>query len=131
VEEEIINSKKPDNYVENAGLLPYGSNIGAPAIHIPNIESWKQPRVIHVNQQFQDKVEELKNEYQKLIDEYKWNDLVYKAKFSFEPVIGKIYHLYYGKEGNVFLSLIDPKEWNREHIGTFKYNHDNKWIKIN
>ena len=64
MEEEIINSKKPDNYVENAGLLPYGSNIGAPAIHIPNIESWKQPRVIHVNQQFQDKVEELKNEYQ-------------------------------------------------------------------
>ena len=52
MEEEIINSKKPDNYVENAGLLPYGSNIGAPAIHIPNIESWKQPRVIHVNQQF-------------------------------------------------------------------------------
>jgi hypothetical protein len=26
--------------------------------------------------------------------------------------------------------LIDPKEWNREHIGSFKYNHDNKWIKI-
>jgi hypothetical protein len=126
-----MSDKKPDNYVENAGLLPYGSNIGAPAIHVPNIVSWKQPRVIHVNQQFQDKVEELKNEYQKLIDEYKWNDLVYKAKFSFEPVIGKIYHLYYGKEGNVFLSLIDPKEWNREHIGSFKYNHDNKWIKIN
>jgi hypothetical protein len=56
--------------------------------------------------------------------------LVYKAKFSFEPVIGKIYHLYYGADGNIFLSLIDPKEWNREHIGSFKYNHDNKWIKI-
>ena len=92
-----MSNKKPDSYVENASLLTYGSNIGAPAIHVPNIESWKQPRVIHVNQQFQDKVEELKNEYQKLIDEYKWNDLVYKAKFSFEPVIGKIYHLYYGK----------------------------------
>ena len=125
-----MSNKKPDSYVENASLLTYGSNIGAPAIHVLNIESWKQPRVIHVNQQFQDKVEELKNEYQKLIDEYKWNDLVYKAKFSFEPVIGKIYHLYYGKEGNVFLSLIEPKEWNREHIGSFKYNHDNKWIKI-
>ena len=29
-----------------------------------------------------------------------------------------------------FLSLIQPNEWNREHIGSFKYNHDNKWIKI-
>ena len=27
-------------------------------------------------------VEELKKEYQNLIDEYKWNDLVYKSKFS-------------------------------------------------
>jgi len=125
-----MSDKKPDNVADNPGILPYASNIGAPAIYVPDMQSWKEPRVIHVNQQFQDKFEELKNEYQKLIDEYKWNDLVYKAKFSFEPVIGKIYHLYYGKDGNVFLSLIDPKEWNREHIGSFKYNHDNKWIKI-
>ena len=83
-----------------------------------------------VQRQFEDKFEQLKKEYQKLIDEYKWNDLVYKSKFSFEPVIGKIYHLYYGTDGKIFLSLISPSEWNREHIGSFKYNHDNKWIKI-
>ena len=73
----------------------------------------------------------VKKEYEKLIEEYKWNELVYKAKFSFEPVIGKVYHLYYNKEGNIFLSLISPSEWKLEHIGSFKYNHDNKWIKIN
>jgi hypothetical protein len=126
-----MSDKKPDNYVENAGLLPYGSNIGAPAIHVSNIEHWKEPRVISVNQQFEDKFEELKKEYQKLIEEYKWNDLVYKAKFSFEPIIGKNYHLYYNKDGKIFLSLISPSEWKFEHIGTVKYNHDNKWIKIN
>ncbi len=87
---------KPDNVSDNPGLLPYGSNVGAPAIQVSNIEHWKGPRVIHVNQQFEDKFEELKKEYEKLIEEYRWNDLVYKAKFSFEPVIGKIYHLYYG-----------------------------------
>ena len=74
--------------------------------------------------------QQLKKEYQKLIDEYKWNDLVYKSKFSFEPVIGKIYHLYYTNDGKIFLSLISPNEWKREHIGSFKYNHDNKWEKI-
>jgi hypothetical protein len=26
--------------------------------------------------------------------EYEWNELVYNSKFSFEPVIGEIYHLY-------------------------------------
>jgi len=119
-----------DNISDNPGLLPYGSNVGAPAIQVSNIEHWKSPRIIHVNQQFQDKFEELKNEYQKLIDEYKWNDLVYKSKFSFEPVIGKIYHLYYADNGKIFLSLISPNEWKKEHIGSFKYNHDNKWEKI-
>jgi hypothetical protein len=122
--------KKPDNVSDNPGLLSYGSNVGAPAIQVSNIEHWKEPRVSDVNKQFQERFEGLKNEYQKLIEEYKWNDLVYKAKFNFEPVIGKIYHLYYSTDGSTFLSLIQPNEWNREHIGSFKYNHDNKWIKI-
>ena len=67
---------------------------------------------------------------QKLVDEYKWNDLVYNAKFSFEPVIHEVYHLYSRKNGELFLSLISPNQGNQTHIGTFKYNHDNKWIKI-
>lgn len=125
-----MSNKKPDSYVENAALLPYGSNIGAPAIKVSNIEHWKEPRVLSINQQFENKFEEIKNEYEKLIDEYKWNELVYKAKFSFEPVIGKIYYLYYGLNDKVFLSLIGPNEWNKKHIGSFKYNYDNKWIKI-
>jgi len=122
--------KKPDNVLDNPGLLPYGSNVGAPAIQVSNIKHWKESRIVNVNHQFEDKFLELKREYEKLIEEYKWNELVYKSKFSFEPVIGKIYHLYYGSNGKIFLSLIEPNEWNREHIGSFKYNHDNKWLKI-
>ena len=125
-----MSDKKPDNFVDNPGLLPYGSNIGAPAIQVSNIENWKEPRVLNVNKQFEDRFEQLKQEYQKLIDEYKWNELVYKSKFSFEPVIGKIYHLYYADNGKIFLSLISPNEWKKEYIGSFKYNHDNKWEKI-
>ena len=62
--------KKPDNVSDNPGLLPYGSNVGAPAIQVSNIEHWKEPRVSDVNKQFQDRFEGLKNEYQKLIEEY-------------------------------------------------------------
>lgn len=121
---------KPDNVADNPALLPYGSNVGAPSISIPNIDHWKQPRVSNVNKQFLSKFENLKEEYQKLVDEYKWNDLVYNAQFSFEPVIHEVYHLYSRKNGELFLSLVSPTEWNQTHIGTFKYNHDNKWIKI-
>ena len=122
-------SKKPDNVSDNPGLLPYASNVGAPAIKVTNIEHWKEPRIINVNQQFEDKFLELKKEYEKLVDEYQWNDMVYRSKFSFEPVIGKIYHLYYSTDEKIFLSLISPSEWNKKYIGSFKYNHDNKWIK--
>ena len=96
---------KPDNVSDNPGLLPYGSNVGAPAIQVSNIEHWKEPRIVNVNHQFEDKFFELKREYEKLIEEYKWNELVYKSKFSFEPVVGKIYHLYYSSNEKIFLSL--------------------------
>ena len=121
---------KPDNVSDNPGLLPYASNVGAPAIRIENIQSWKEIRVQNVNKQFEDKFISLKKEYEKLVDEYEWNELVYMSNFNFEPVIGKTYHLYYSKNETIFLSLIEPSEWKKEHIGSFKYNHDNKWIKI-
>lgn len=87
-------------------------------------------RVNKVNKQFESKFLEIKKEYEKLIDEYRWNELVYKSKFNFEPVINEVYHLYYNNTGNIFLSLVEPSQWNYEFIGSFKYNHDNKWIKI-
>ena len=122
--------KKPDNISDNPGILPYGSNVGAPAITSVDISSWKLPRVNSVNQQFQSSFDQLKQEYQKLIEEYKWNDLVYSAKFTFEPVINQCYYLYSRIDGELFLSLIEPNLWKQNYIGEFKYNHDNKWIKI-
>jgi len=129
VGEETTN-KKTDNVSDSPNILPYGSNVGAPAIRIENIQGWKNTRVEKVNKHFEDRFVELKKEYDKLVEEYKWNDLVYNAKFTFEPVIGNVYHLYYSENRNVFLSLVEPHEWKKEYIGSFKYNHDNKWVKI-
>jgi hypothetical protein len=128
VGEETTN--KPDNVSDNPGILPYGSNVGAPAIKLENLQTWKDTRAQSVNKQFESRLLELKKEYDNLIEEYKWNDLVYQSKFNFEPVFNKIYHLYYSKDRSTFLSLVEPNEWNKEHIGSFRYNHDNKWIKI-
>jgi len=114
----------------NAHLLPYATNVGAPVIQTDDVDLWKQRGVNKVNKQLETKFNELKEEYQRLVDEFKWNDLVYKAKFSFEPVIGEIYHLYVGNDGNIFLSLISPNEWNREHFGSFKLDSNQKWIKL-
>jgi hypothetical protein len=128
---------KPDNVVfseekgYNANLLPYSTSVGAPIIKIDDVVAWKSRGIHNVNKEFENKFNELKLQYQKLMEEYEWNDLVYNAKFSFEPVIGEIYHLYTGTDGINFLSLISPQEWNREHIATFKLNSDKKWLLLN
>ena len=122
--------KKPDNVADNPGLLPYASNVGAPAIRTEDIDGWKQRGVNKVNKQLSTKFEELKEEYKKLVEEFQWNELVYTAKFNYEPVIGETYHLFVGNDGAPFLSLIGPDEWNREYIGSFRLDSNQKWIKI-
>ena len=59
----------------NASLLPYATNIGAPAIVADDVSSWKQKGVNKVNHHLKSKFEELKAEYQRMVDEYNWNEL--------------------------------------------------------
>ena len=132
-----MESKKPDNVVYtveagyNANVLPYATGVGAPVIRVDDVVSWKSRGIDNVNKELGNKFNELKLQYEKLMQEYEWNELVYSAKFSFEPVIGEIYHLYRDSQGVNFLSLIGPNEWNKEHIGTFKLNSDKKWLLLN
>jgi hypothetical protein len=131
-----MKSKIPDNVVYseeagfNANVLPYASSVGAPAIRMDDVVSWKSRGISNVNKEFENKFNELKAQYQNLMEEYEWNELVYNSKFSFEPVVGEIYHLYRDGNGINFLSLIGPQEWNKEHIGTFKLNSDKKWVVV-
>jgi hypothetical protein len=126
----------PDNVVftdgegYNASLLSYPTNVGAPVIHIDNLVSWKSRGISNVNKHFESKFNELRIQYENLMKEFEYNELVYNANFSFEPVIGETYHLYRGDDGNNFLSLISPTEWNKEHLGIFQLNSDKKWIVI-
>ncbi len=131
-----MKKERPDNIVfsedqgYHANLLPYSTNVGAPIIKVDDVVSWKSRGISNVNKEFENKFNELKLQYQALMEEYEWNELVYQSKFSFEPVIGEIYHLYRGEDGGNFLSLIGPQEWNKEHIGTFKLNSERKWIVL-
>jgi hypothetical protein len=62
----------------------------------------KSRGITNVNKELELKFNELKLQYQQLMEEYEWNELVYSAKFSFEPVIGEIYHLYRDAAGEFF-----------------------------
>lgn len=128
--------KKPDlvAWNEERGYyskeLTYGSNIGAPAIRLDDIGGWKQGQVQKANKVFVKKYDELIDKLQELVDEVKWNEFVYSAKYSFIPIVGETYFIYKNKADEIFLSLINPSEWSMEFIGATRLESNSKWIKI-
>ena len=134
----FYDKKRPDNIVfdeksqsYNAHLLPYGTNIGSPSIKANNLSSWKTRGINSVNHVFKSKVEGIKSEYDKLVKAFEINELLYKAKYEFEPVMGEQYHLY--ARDNVdenFLSMVPPNTWKRKHLGSFKLNSDKVWEEL-
>ena len=131
-----MGKKKPDLVVwsEEKGYYPreltYGSNLGAPAIKLDDIKGWKQNQVGQVNNHFGVRFEELKAQFNQMLEEVYWNERVYESEYSFIPVIGDIYHLYKRDNNTTFLSMVEPSSWNKEHIGSFKLDSNKKWNKI-
>ena len=123
------NKNKIDNIADNPGLLPYASNIGAPKIEPNNINKWKDEKSINLNHYFDEKYEEIKENYLDLIKEYELNKLIYNSKFEFKPVVGKTYYLYEGNPQN-FLSLINSNSWSKKFLGAFKLVSNYRWKKI-
>ncbi len=128
--------KKPDQVVFNedsqtydAALKPYATNVGAPAIEITDTTTWKNKNIYKANKQIQAKYLELKAEYEHMMQELEYNNLVYNARFSFEPIIGETYHLYKDKNAEPFLSIIAPNNCNFDYIGSFYLNSEQLWKK--
>ena len=129
--------KKPDNVVFNietqrydAALKPYATSVGAPVITTTDTVDWKNRSIRKVNQKVQTKYLELKAEYEKMMIEFEYNNLIFNAKFTFEPLIGDVYHLYSRENGETFLSLIAPNECNFNAMGSFYLNADQIWEKV-
>lgn len=129
--------KKPDNVVfdedaqsYNAYLKPYATDVGAPKITSNDTVAWKNRNIHAVNKQISAKYLELKAEYDALMDQFEYNNLVYSAQFNFEPVVGHTYHLYRNKKQEAFLSVIGPHECNFDYLGTFNLSADKTWQRL-
>ncbi|GER57949.1 DUF2452 domain-containing protein [Patiriisocius marinus] len=130
-------SKKPDQVVFDektqkytAALTPYATNLGAPAIIPDDITSWKNSNISKVNHQFKSQFDDIKLQYEVMMKKFEQNNLIYSAKFSFEPVLGEIYYLYRKQSGEVWLSLISPHECNWDYVGTFRLNSGKIWEEV-
>ena len=129
-----IKNKYPDNIVYNyetgefdANKKAYPTSVGGQKFEPLKVD---KSTAVDANHYFESKLNELKDEYKKLIDEYNWTSLVYASTYNFQPIIGKDYYLYESKNKKIFLSLIQPEQWNQKYIGTFKLLNNGKWKKV-
>lgn len=129
--------KKPDNVVFNtetqkydAALKPYATSVGAPVITTTDTIAWKNRSINKINHKVAAKYMKLKDEYEKMMQQFEYNNLIFAAKFSFEPIIGQVYHLYKRNENENFLSIISPNECNFNPLGSFYLTVDQIWEKI-
>ena len=130
-------AKKPDLVVfdedtqqYNAAVIPYATSTSSPVIKPLNTATWRNDGVDRVNKQFKSKFDELKKEYEAMMVQFEYNDLVYNAKFNFEPIIGEVYFLYNDKNEESFLSIIQPDQCNFNYLGSFRLNSQKMWEKL-
>jgi len=127
----LYNHSEEKDDLSKPNLLPYGIKPSAPVIVLPDIELFKRNKSQTVKNHFQTKFEEIKSEYQKLLEQVHINDLIYKAKYSFVPLVGKTYYLYLVSEGNYILSLIEPQRWDKyKFIGAFTMSSSDIWVEL-
>jgi len=129
-------SKKdlPDNYAPNAHSLPYASDLGAPVIRPDHsLGGWKVGAVHTANKHYEERFNKLKQEFEELAEDYKWNQIIFNAEMRFKPVIGKEYFLYKKSDGSFYLTLFAPHEkigGFEGYEGQFRLNYDNRWEQI-
>ncbi len=133
----MSDKKKPDQVVYNeetqeydAYLKPYATSVGAPIITVEDTVTWKNRSVNKVNHKIKSRYLEIKAEYEKMVEEYEYNKLILTSKFSFEPIVGQIYHLYKNNKNENFLSIIAPNECNFDCIGSFYLDTELIWKKV-
>ena len=129
-----IKKKYPDNIVYNYETGEFDAHKKAypTSVNGQKFEPLKEDKrsAADANHYFESKLNELKEEYKKLINEYNWTSLVYAANYSFQPIVGKPYYLYESIDKKIFLSLIEPDQWKQKYIATFKLLNNGKWEKV-
>ena len=122
----------PDNVVFNeseqeydAFRKPYPTSLNSPNFEkISNRKVSKTAITV-----LKTKFKEINKEYKELLDNVKYNEMVFNARCNFKPITGEKYYLYHKEDYN-FLSIIKPQEWNQKFIGSFILMSNDLWKKI-
>jgi len=126
--------KKPDRVADNKSTMPYGDNVAAPAITLPDTKDYREVKVKEAQNKLKTRYEELEAEFKKLVETAADNELIYNATIMFSPKVGEVYHLYRKEDGTAWVSMVEPDQWgpnyNFEFLGSFRLATDSVWIRI-
>ena len=112
-------------------LLPYGVSTLDPVIEITDTSLVKGKIKLNVEKRIVARLAELEREYNLMVDLFDINKTVLKSEFSFEPKQNQIYHLYEREDGSSFLSLIEPRQWDKYLLVSVRLSSDGIWEDIN
>lgn len=128
-----MSDKLPDSFVVDRFIKSYPTEIGSQPFEPDNVELFRLDKTNKLKHHYLTKFEELKNQYISFMEDIKLNERLYKAKYSFQPIVGQNYYLYATSETGDFLSIISPSEWGKrkfELVGTFQLQTDGRWFEI-
>ena len=128
-----MSDKPPDSFVVDRYSKTYPTEIGSQPFKPDEIELFKLDKTNNLKHYYVSKFDELKKEYNKLMEDIQINETIYQAKYTFQPIVGQNYYLYLNDDNDKFLSIISPNEWGRrkfEYLGTFQLQTDGRWFEI-
>ena len=128
-----MSDKLPDSFVVDRYSKTYPTEIGSQPFRTDEIELFKLDKTNNLKHYYVSKFDELKKEYNKLMEDIQINETIYQAKYTFQPTVGQNYYLYLNDDNEKFLSIISPNEWGRrkfEYLGTFQLQTDGRWLEI-
>jgi hypothetical protein len=136
---ELINVEV---YHKQLSVLPYSASVSGAVIKatqdgvirhhaLSAMEEQTNMQLTQIRQQ----IELLAIQAKEIYKRKELSMLIYDAKLSFEPVIGKVYYLYEKEDGTHLLSMIGPKEWGRKvpyknFISAVQLLADHTWKEI-
>jgi hypothetical protein len=136
---EIINT---EIYHKQLSVLPYSASV-AGAVIKPNEEGIIKHQALSAMEeqtnmqltQIRQQIELLAIQAKEIQKRKELSMLIYDAKLSFAPVIGKIYFLYEKDDGAYLVSMIGPKEWGKKtpyksFISAIQLLADHTWKEV-
>lgn len=111
-------------------LYSYPTSLSSPKITPTDLTFFKTEGVVKANDFFDSRYQDIIKQAEELKEQIELNERVYSCRYTFEPQIGKTYHVYLDKNGKEFLSLINPNEWKTEYVMSVRLNSDSVWKKI-